>query len=339
MFDDRAVQPGRPWGPGGKHFGEPPLFDPAAGQTILEPEATGSGYWVGAPSVLWDVDRGSYLLTYRRRRPRGVDPDRGYTARIAESNDGLTFADIWSVEKDAFGTTSMERFSLAREAGGTYRLYACYVDPSDRRWRIDVLEADRPESFDSRTARPALTAQTTGTEGVKDPWVFKVGGLWRMLVSYASPRPVDAATREAMHASADVYNTGVLTAPTGLATSSDGLNWRWEGELIGVGPTGSWDSYQTRLGSLVYQAPLWYGYYDGIPSVEGNYEERCGIACSFDLRHWERVTSTGPALVSPHGSGSLRYVDVVNRPGALHFYYEYARSDGSHELRRSSVLR
>jgi len=325
------------WGPPGKHFGSVPAFDPEQGQTVLEPEAPGPGYWVGAPSVLWDADRNSYLLTYRRRRPRGVDPDRGYVAHVAESQDGQRFEDVWTVEKSAFGTTSMEKFSLAREPGGPYRLYVCYVDPADSRWRIDVLEADRPEAFDPGLARPALTAASTGTEGVKDPWVFKLGGLWHMLVSFAAARPVDAATRRQMHATADVFNTGVLVAPTGLAVSEDGVNWGWYGEVFGVGDEGAWDAYQSRIGSLLYRAPLWLGYYDGSASVEGNYEERCGLAYSFDLRNWERVTLSGPALVSPHGSGCLRYVDVVPRQGQLHFYYEYARPDGSHELRRSVV--
>ena len=340
MFDDRAGRAaGRPWGPSGKHFGEVPWFNPSAGQTVIAPEAAGAGYWAGAPSILWDADRGSYLLTYRRRRPRGIEPDRGYVAHIAESKDGLVFTDIWTVEKSAFDSASMERFSLAREADGTYRLYACYVDPSDSRWRIDVIESDQPDRFDPRAARLALTAASSGTEGVKDPWVFKVGGLWHMLVSYAAPRDVDSATRERMHSTADVYNTGVLVAPTGLATSHDGLAWQWEGELMGVGAPGSWDTYQTRLGTLLYQSPLWLGFYDGAASVEGNYEERTGIAYSHDLRRWERVSRLDPAFVSPEGSGSLRYVDAVARPGALYVYYEYARADGAHELRRSVVLR
>lgn len=338
MPDPReAAGSGREWGPEGKHFGRVPLFDPEQGETILEPEGTGPGYWVGAPSILWDADRESYLLTYRRRRPRQIQPDRGYVAHIAESKDGRHFKDIWTVEKNAFGTTSMERFSLAREPGGPYRLYTCYVDPADNRWRIDVLEADRPEEFDPAEARPALTAETTGTEGVKDPWVFEIAGLWHMLVSYAAPRPVDEATREQMHATADVYNTGVLVAPTGLATSEDGINWRWDGELLPVGEAGAWDGYQARMGCLLYRPPVWVGYYDGSANVQGNYEERCGVAYSLDLHHWETVTLSGPVLVAPNGSGSLRYVDAVPRGGSVLFYYEYARPDGSHELRMSEV--
>ena len=46
------------------------LFDPEAGELVLTPEAPGAGYWVGAPSVL--RDGADVILTYRRRRPRGM---------------------------------------------------------------------------------------------------------------------------------------------------------------------------------------------------------------------------------------------------------------------------
>ena len=323
--------------PGDHIFPGLPLFDPSRGETVFEPEAPGAGYWVGAPGLVRDAERNRYLLVYRRRRPRGVEPDRGYTVRIAESADGLRFRDIWSVGKAAFGTTSMERCSLVRVPDGPWRLYVSYVDPTDNRWRIDVVEGETPESLDVGTARVALTASQAGTEGVKDPWVFRLGNLWHMLVSYAAPRPLVDAERQEMHATADGYNTGLLVAPTGLATSEDGLTWRWEREILAVSEPGAWDGYQSRLNCLFYRAPAWIGLYDGSASAAGNYEERTGIAYSFDLRHWHKATLSGPALVSPHASGSLRYVDVVALPDRLWFYYEYARSDGAHELRRSEV--
>ena len=41
----------------------------------------------------------------------------------------------------------------------------------------------------------------------------------------------------------------------------------------------------------------------------------------------------GPALVSPHGSGSLRYADSVTDGVERFYYFEAACRDGSHELR------
>ena len=137
-----------------------------------------------------------------------------------------------------------------------------------------------------------------------------------------------------MHQSADAYNTGLITAPTGLATSIDGRHWQWEGRILGTGGPGAWDGYQARLNSLVPFGGFWLGFYDGSGSHEENYEERCGLATSTDLRRWTKLTPDQPALLAPHGTGSVRYVEAIRQGGALHLYYEYARKDGAHDLRR-----
>ena len=63
-----------------------------------------------------------------------------------------------------------------------------------------------------------LTAADIHAEGVKDPYVNNVGGLWHMIASYApSPTLADDSARKAMHATADVYNTGIAKSSTGLA--------------------------------------------------------------------------------------------------------------------------
>jgi hypothetical protein len=140
-----------------------------------------------------------------------------------------------------------------------------------------------------------------------------------------------------MHGTADVYTTGLVTAPTGLATSTDGLSWSWQGRILDTGESGAWDCYQSRLSSLLPLAGFWLGFYDGSRSEAENYEERCGLVVSSDLRRWTRLTPDQPALVSPHGTGSLRYLDAVHHDGAIHAYFEYARQDGSHDLRRPVV--
>lgn len=73
--------------------------------------------------------------------------------------------------------------------------------------------------------------------------------------------------------------------------------------------------------------------------MDENYEERTGLAQSLDLVHWDRITENAPALVSPHASGSLRYIDVLQTDEEVLYYYEYARPDGSHELRMSRLPR
>jgi hypothetical protein len=303
------------YGPGQKAFDPFPSFDPADGITVLAPEAPGAGYWVGCPSILFDPRRETVLLTYRRRRPRGAAADRGYECCLAESTDGVSFRDLWTVDKEALRTTSMERFNLHRDPDGRYLLYLSYEDPGDGRWRIDVLEETAPDRFDPAAAREVLTAHATGTAAVKDPYVVRAGPAYLMFVS--------------------TFLTDEGPAPTSLAVSVDGLSFRWLGEVFGVGD--GWDRYQARLGGVARVGATYVGFYDGAASAAEDKEERLGVALSSDLTRWQRLTPDAPWRESPHASGSLRYLDAIELEGTWCLYYEYARADGSHELRVSRV--
>ena len=293
-----------------------PRFDPDDAVTILEPGGAGPGHWVGSPGVTWDPVRESVLLTYRRRRPRGGEPpDRGWECCVAESRDGVRFTDLWSVRKEDLGAASMERFCVRRRADGGYLLYTCYLHPEDCRWRIDVLEADAPDAFDLSSARTVLTPAETSTAAVKDPYVVQAGPAWLMYVS--------------------TFLSDLGPAPTSLAVSADGISYHWLGEVFPVG-TG-WDGYQARLSGIVRWGDAFVGLYDGSASASEDTEERLGVAVSFDLRSWLRVSTDEPWLVSPHATGSLRYADGVEVDGELWLYYEAARADGSHDLRLSRI--
>lgn len=313
------------------------LFRPEQSVAVREPEADTPGHWAGAPGAYYDPAAGAFYLTYRRRRQRGVVSDRGYACFIARSADGIRFDDIWTVRKEQLRSASMERFCL-RQDGGRWLLYLSYVDPADNRWRIDVVEAASPGGFEIDSRRPALTPAATGTEGVKDPFVLRIGPAWLMFASYAAPAAMTAGQRAAAHATGDIYATGATTFPTGLATSLDGVTWDWQGEVLGTGD--SWDRYQARIGSVLpagHEAgPGWLAFYDGSADQAENYEERCGLALSLNLTGWLRLTPRGPALVTATGA-SLRYVDSVMAEGTRFFYYEYALPGRGHELRAAAV--
>lgn len=302
-------------------------FDPTTGTVVLTPEKDESGYWAGCAGVLQDGDQ--FWLTYRQRRPRGAETERGWRCAVATSKDGVAFTDVWSVHKDELKASSMERFSLTRTPEGVYQLFISYVDPADNRWRIDLLCADHPSRFDITIARPVLTAASTGTEGVKDPYVMRVGPVTYLFASYAAA--LSAERTADPHATGDIYNVGATTHPTGLATSLDGETFTWHGEILGVGS--GWDRYQARINSVVPVTGGWIGFYDGSGSHHENYEERCGIAVSSDLFHWSRLSDNGPWVTSPHATGSVRYLDAHLREGQWWLYYEMTRPDGAHELR------
>jgi hypothetical protein len=309
-------------------------FNPDHGIVLKEPERSGPGYWVGSPSVLYEPDKQRFLLTYRQRRPPKMNPGRGWRCALAASDDGIHFDDIWEIHKAELNTPSMERFSLIPH-NNAYRLYISYVDPSDGRWRIDVMEAADPAGFTIESARQVLTATQTGTEGVKDPYVLHIGPVTYMFASFAASKKFTADERQRAHRTGDIYNVGVTTLPTGLATSLDGIAFRWHGPVLDVGK--AWDRYQARLGCVVPVGPGYVGFYDGSADVTQNYEEHCGLAVSADLWHWRRITVDQPWIVSPHRTGSTRYVDALIVNDQWWVYYETARSDGAHDLRLHRV--
>lgn len=307
-------------------------LDPLDSEVVLTPEATEPGYWVGCAGVLHEPARDRFVMTYRHRRPRQhPDGDRGHRCAVAVSDDGLHFRDVWSVDKRQLASPSMERFSITPVDSG-YRLFLSYVDPADNRWRIDAVEAPEVDQFDVNDRTPVLTAASTGTEGVKDPYLLQRGPVTYLFASFAE-RLQDGADAGAAHASADIYNVGATTHPTGLATSVGGQPFVWHGRVLGVGS--GWDRYQARLNSVVpMQAGGGFvGFYDGSASHEENYEERAGLAVSADLFTWHRLTPEGPWATGPHGSGSVRYVDAQLVDDEWWIYFETTRADGSHELR------
>lgn len=315
-----------------KWFNQIGFFSPEEGQTILEPIGHGKGYWVGAPSIFYDDEKEKFYLYYRLRQPREKGLDRGFECRIAESQDGVEFHDIWQAQKTAFNSSSIERASLFKTPGGKYLLYPSYVDPEDNCWRIDVIESDTIEGFNISKRKKVFTAADIGAEGIKDPYVFLLGEKYYMIASYApTPSKVTEELKKEMHQTADVYNTGKTKSHSGLAVSNDGINFMWQGDILSPGK--GWDSYASRISCLVCRPPIYIAFYDGSSSVKENYEEKTGLAVSIDLRYYKRLTEEEPCLISPYSSSSLRYMDVVCIGNEMFYYYEYARSDGSHELR------
>ena len=303
-----------------------PLFEAEAGATIASPVARGAGHWAGAPGAV-SAD-GAVFLCYRLRAPA---PDRGHTLVVARSEDGSRFEPVWQASRDDLGALSIERCAIAR-IDGTWRLLVSHVASEDRRWRIEAIEARTIEQLDPRARRPVLLPHEIGVAAVKDPWLRRHDGRWHMFVSFGAV-PSDAS---GLHASGDALSTGRILSMTGLATSADGARWEWRGAVVEPS-AGRWDDHTSRLSTALRLRDGWLGLYDG-SRLEENYEERCGLAFSDDLIRWRKASVDGPVIGTATGPGGVRYVDVCEMPdGTRRAYYEYTRSDGSHELRTAVV--
>jgi hypothetical protein len=301
----------------------------AKGQVIREPVGKENGYWAGAPCVFHAADEKAWYLTYRIRRPRGVEPDRGGEARIARSPDLNRWEDVWSVAKDKFNSASIERCALRKGADGQWRYFPSYVDPSDGRWCVSMLKAGEVSKLDPARATPIFKAAPLGLEGIKDPWIFEQNGVFYMILSVAVATP---KTSSGSHSTLDIFNTGECVSATGLATSSDLDKWAWQGVIFRPGPSG-WDKYCRRINSVVPLGGKYLGFYDGSASHAENYEEKTGLAVSNDLRQWTSLTLDAPKFTSPHASTSLRYLDAQPDGKDVCLFYEFARQDGAHDLR------
>ncbi|HYK99283.1 MAG TPA: hypothetical protein VEU77_12910, partial [Candidatus Acidoferrales bacterium] len=265
-------------------------FDPGRGRVIAAPPLSGRGSWAGAPGA-WR-EGSDLFVTYRVRRP---PPLRGYEMHVAVLR-GDRLERLASINKDALGAESIERSALVR-VEDEWRLYVSCVDKADRKWRILLLRAAAVDRFDAADAQIALHPGPAGMSAVKDPWLRRVGDEWRMFVSCA--RRVDDP---ALHATGDALATGLVRSESGLATSADGIAWRWR-NIVFSPSEGGWDRATARLTTAWRAGDGWSAYYDGAASIAENYEERCGLARSPDLVTWERVSADGPAVGTARGAG------------------------------------
>ncbi|MDQ3889192.1 MAG: hypothetical protein M3312_01395 [Actinomycetota bacterium] len=264
----------------------------------------GLGHWAGAPSAVQDDD-GTFVVAYRTRG--GTAPEDPAATVIARSDDGERLTTVATLDKSRFDAMSMERPALVRVEHAHWRLYVCSATKGSKHWWIDVLEADDPDALANTDARTVFSGDET--TAVKDPIVQRAGGGWQ---AWLCCHPLDDPGEEDRFWSA-------------YATSEDGLEWRWHGDVLTPRP-GRWDARGARLTAVLADGRAAY---DGRATKEENWFERTGLARRSDGRFEQ---NDGPPV------SIARYLDVVPlRAGAYRIYYESPLPGGSHELRTELI--
>ncbi|HYI55266.1 MAG TPA: hypothetical protein VEX57_14965 [Microlunatus sp.] len=286
-----------------------PHFDGAS--VVVPAPDIGAGNWAGGASAL--LQHGVFWLTYRVRRP--IMAGRGVSVVVARSVDGVMFETVCELPRETFGADSFERPVLVALPTGGWRLYVSCATPGSKHWWIEAVDAATPAELPG--GRRTVVLPGDDLVGVKDP-VITVDERrgWQMWVCC---HPLDVPGAE----------DRMWTA---YATSVDGLSWTVEREVLRPSP-GTWDARGARVTAVLTSEPLTV-LYDGRATAEANWFETTGIA---EERGDHLVpTGDGPAVVSPEGDGAFRYVSVVPLPdGRTRFYFEAARTDGSHDLMTS----
>jgi len=277
----------------------------------MHPPASGKGNWAGAACAVYVSSEKVFYMYYRLR----TSQERAKDCYIAKSKDGTSFENIWHARAEELGAISIERGALFLAPGGGFFLYLSY-DVGGNVWKIDRVFAEEPASFRIKDRKSAFDPEKLTLQYLKDPWVVRIGGVYHM---YIHTRRLD--------------NVKV----TSLATSEDGVSWKWRGEVLRPGL--GWDNYCSRITSALKVNNRWLVFYDGIDTERNNCEEMTGILVSDDMRKFKRISADGPLMRSPDASGSLRYVEALRVGDEVFCYYEYARPDGSHELRLNIMPR
>ncbi len=296
-------------------------FDPAAGAIVREPPGSGYGYWAGGHKVSWDPEVG-FVLFYRLRTP--LERGRGGVCRVAVSEDGAVFEDVWEATKEDLAAASIEVGHAVRHDEDGWRLYLSYERAGQPgNWRIDVLEGPSPDRFDTQGRRTVLEPGNFGLDFIKDPFVMRTGhGGYRL---YATVDP-----RKGPRLDGQV----VSTAPqeeTVLAESADGLYFDTIEYVLVPPGARSWHGQRARLNGFIELDGAWVGTFDGSRTVYDNYEERCGLVTTNDGRRFHRVVGDRPWI------DGIRYAYPLRVEDRVHWFYEFTRPDGSHDLRTSVV--
>jgi hypothetical protein len=321
-----------------------------------------SGYWFGGGNLLAD-DSGVIWLCGRYRnagdaRTGVAKGERGLECAVFRSDDGgRSFNKIhsWSkadLSREGRGVLSIEGTALGRLADGSVELFvssekdrsypaslASYQKPGTGVWSIDRMIGDSVEDLDPATLEPVLeNFDRPEYLHVKDPVVLDDASQGTTLLFCSHPFTWASAN-------------------TGLAVRAPGdkhfqvRSW----ELVSRGP--AWDVASTRvtgrlripkLGLFAEEKPCSVYFYDGCECVrpleesEQAHKRPRGYSCEEiggalfgwddDFPQLERLSVIQPLFFSPHGTGSSRYVDVIQTTEGLLATWQQSQPDRSQPL-------
>ncbi len=337
------------------------LIDPHAAEVLVEPLKRASGFWFGGGNLV-EAPSGDFYLTGRYRNVgdsrTGLEAGtRGVELAVFQStNRGRSFekvlsfskADlspeghpVLSIEGSALHITEegVELFVSSEKANLAYpEDLSSFQKPGTGIWTIDRLTAPSVPGLAEATVAPLLASNDPRFQHVKDPVIHVRDDGTTVL--------------------------GFCTHPFNWASSNSGYCLRRKGTITFDPPVYmsfqrgyTWDVAISRITAYLpvptlgtfREAPPWLlAFYDGGESMR-QYKEHAhavrrprGYSCEeiggvavvsrATLATVDRLSKYLPMFVSPEGTGSNRYVDVLETDDGFYATWEQSQADHSQPL-------
>lgn len=336
------------------------LIDQEKARTIVPPMKDSDGFWFGGASIIKGDDDGLYISgryrNYGDSREGLAKGDRGLELAIFKSVDrGASFNKVLSFSKEQLSQKekvySIEGTALNLTENGEIELYIStekainypeevkdFLKPGTGVWSIDYIKADSIENLDCRNLKPLIKTDDPVNLHIKDPFVYKNNKGDTVLLFCTHPFSWSSS------------NTGYAVRPKGSETFGKPVH-----NIIPKGQT--WDVSMARatsfldlkgIGVFGEDSTTTLVFYDSAECLR-NHEEHgnaisrprgysceelggCGYFEDRQMTEFKRLSLLFPLFVSPKGTGSSRYVDVLENEEGFYAIWQQSQDDLSQPL-------
>ena len=339
------------------------LIDQHQAKVLIPPYASSSGYWFGGGNIAVGPEGDFYLVgRYRNEgdsRTGLAAGNRGLELAVFRSQDqGNSFKKVLSLSKQALSTAkepvlSIEGSALRwtddgvelyvsteKDGVGYPAKYQTFLKPGTGVWSIDRLTAKSVEDLPSATIQPVIASSDPSTIHVKDPFLYESPRSTMLLfcshpfswtcsnTGYATL--IQSATQEAVQSDSTVFDFFPRGNVWDVAMSRGTC-------IVDVPKVGAFADLDAQLmfydGGECVREHEQHGKSVGRP--RGHSCEELGGAAYCVNQRWQqlhRLSLHEPLFVSPFGSGSSRYVDILTRPEGMYATWQQSQEDGSQPL-------
>lgn len=344
------------------------LIDQHAAHPIIEPQERSPGFWYGGGTLVEAPD-GTFYLSGRYRNygdsRTGLGAGtRGWQLAIFASKDqGTTFSKVVTFSKANLSTEDRPVLSIegstlhltpegvelyvSSEKGG--RAYPdglqSYQKPGTGIWSIDRLVAPTIAALPEASIEPLLGSDDPRFLHVKDPFLYQTAD--KALILGFCTHPYNWSSSNSGYAVRvagaksfsppvfDFFRRG-FTWDVGISRLTTFLRIPRVG-LFEEGPTVTLAFYDGGESMRAYEQ-----HQEAVRRPRGySCEEIGGLAAVTEENPAtiERLAIATPAFISPWGTGSSRYVDVLSTEVGFYATWEQSQPDGSQPLVMNFISR